>query len=93
MSYRQKSGHYYGLYGPQFKAQYDLETGPREIGFKFFRNSRHKFDYLNPAQTVQDEMVKYGWLEDDNMLCIIPVFFEYEYDKLNPGVEINLMEK
>jgi len=63
---------------------------PVVVSFKFIRGSKHKFDYINPAQTVQDLMVKNGWIEDDNCDFMIPAFVEYEYDKENPGVEINV---
>jgi len=67
----------------------DLDTKkPYRIVFKFVRKSRHKFDYINPAQTVQDQMVKYGWITDDNANEMIPVFEEYEYNKDKPGVYI-----
>jgi hypothetical protein len=65
---------------------------PYRISFKFIRKSRHKFDYINPAQTIQDEMVKYGWISDDNADEMIPIFLEYEYDKHNPGVYINVLK-
>jgi len=64
---------------------------PYRITFKFYRGSKHKFDYLNPAQTIQDAMVRHHWLDDDNCDEIIPVFAEYEYDKLNPRVEITIL--
>jgi hypothetical protein len=63
---------------------------PVVVSFKFIRGSKHKFDYINPAQTVQDLMVKNGWIEDDNCDFMIPTFVEYEYNKENPGVEINV---
>jgi len=63
---------------------------PYEVSFKFFRKSRRKFDYINPAQTVQDLMVKYEWIEDDNCEFIKPSFEDYVYDKENPGVEIKV---
>jgi len=65
---------------------------PYRISFKFVRKSKHKFDYINPAQTIQDEMVKYGWISDDNADEILPIFLEYEYDKHNPGVYINVLK-
>ena len=64
---------------------------PYKVSFKFHRNSRRKFDYINPAQTVQDLMVKYGWIEDDNCLFMIPSFEEYEYNKEKPGVTIKVL--
>ena len=35
-------------------------------------------------------MVTYGWIEDDNVDFIKPVFFDYQYDKNNPGVIIEI---
>lgn len=64
---------------------------PYTISFKFLRSTRRKFDYINPAQTAQDLMVKYGYIEDDNCDCIIPCFEEYEYNKDNPGVIIKVL--
>lgn len=72
----------------------DLDSKkPYKIAFKFVRKSRHKFDYLNPAQTVQDQMVKYGWISDDNAEEMIPIFLEYEYNKDKPGVYISVINK
>ena len=64
---------------------------PAEVAFIFVRGSRHKFDYTNALDTVQDEMVKHGWLEDDNADCIIPVIEPYRYDKELPGVFIEVL--
>jgi len=71
---------------------------PLLIGMHFVRKSRHKFDFNNVTQTIQDEMVKYGWLEDDNITKMIPLpllknqtFFSY--DKKNPGVYIKIIHK
>jgi len=81
-----------------FKDQKDLfleelskHSAPYRIEFKFVRGSKHKFDYINPAQTIQDAMVKHGWIEDDNCTVMIPFFAEYEYDKENPIVEIKIL--
>ena len=63
---------------------------PVVVSFKFIRGSRHKFDYINPAQTVQDLMIKNEWIEDDNANYIIARFEEFTYDKENPGVEIQV---
>ena len=67
-------------------------TLPVKVSFTFIRGSKHKFDYINPAQTTQDDMVTYDWIEDDNMENIIPVFEPYSYDKVNPGVEIKIIK-
>lgn len=78
---------------PQFKHEIAKYTFPLTITFKFIRGSRHKFDYLNPAQTVQDDMVKHEWIDDDNCEFIIPRFEQFEYDKDNPGVWIEIDEQ
>jgi len=67
----------------------DLEA-PYHVAFKFIRKSRHPFDYVNPLQTIQDAMVKHGWIEDDNADVIVPVLLPYEYDKEKPGVYISI---
>lgn len=67
-----------------------------KIGLHFVRKSKHKYDWVNPVQTVQDLMVKYEWIEDDNMDIMVPAPFKMEksyttYDKDNPGVWIKVM--
>ena len=74
------------------KGKDSQNKAPYRITFKFIRKSRHKFDYINPAQTIQDQMVKFGWITDDNAEEIIPIFLEFEYDKDNPGVYINVLK-
>lgn len=64
---------------------------PYKIEFKFVRGSKRKFDYINILQVVQDQMVKYGWLEDDNMTEMLPSFAPYEYNKEAPGVHIKVL--
>lgn len=61
---------------------------PLKVSFEFIRDSRRKFDYINPAQTVQDLMVRYGWIDDDNCDEIVPIFKPYKYSKEFPGVNI-----
>tara|TARA_Y100000592_G_scaffold75792_1_gene118503 strand:- start:217 stop:501 length:285 start_codon:yes stop_codon:yes gene_type:complete len=80
------------MYRKGFRKQLAKLELPVKISFKFIRGSRHKFDYINPAQTVQDDMVKHHWIDDDNCENILPVFEPYEYDKENPGVEIKLIK-
>ena len=64
---------------------------PYEIKFTFIRNSRRKFDYINPCQTVQDLMVKYDYIQDDNCDCILPSFGKYKHDKQKSGVIIEVL--
>lgn len=73
-----------------FKKELKKYDAPYTISFKFIRNSKRKFDYVNPLQTVQDLMVKYEWIEDDNATFLLPVFEVYEYNKVKPGVLITI---
>jgi hypothetical protein len=66
---------------------------PIKVSFKFIRKSKHKFDYVNPLQTILDLMVRYKWIPDDNADIVLPVFEPYEYNKNNPGVIIKILEK
>tara|TARA_A100001201_G_C4091645_1_gene202323 strand:- start:2184 stop:2759 length:576 start_codon:yes stop_codon:yes gene_type:complete len=80
----------------EFKSQVIDKAGiepsyPIHIDFYFVRSSRRKFDYINPAQTVQDLMVKYGWIDDDNCDIIVPHFSGYHVDKDKPGVIIKVL--
>lgn len=72
------------------KACKKLES-PIFVEFLFVRNSKRLFDYLNPAQTVQDQMVQHGWLEDDNCDILLPSFGLYRYSKTNAGVYISVI--
>lgn len=92
MNYRKIAKDYYAKYADDFKAELAKHSLPAKISFTFVRGSRHKFDYINPAQTVQDDMVKAGWIEDDNAEFILPVFIQYTYDKENPGVYIEILK-
>lgn len=76
----------------EFISQVGDKDFPIRVAFQFVRGSKHKFDYVNPTQTVLDLMVKYGWMEDDNADVIIPVFEPYTYSKDNPGVYIKVLE-
>jgi Holliday junction resolvase RusA-like endonuclease len=91
MKYRKDTKSFYQQYAPQFQKELKKHKLPVKIAFTFIRGTKHKFDYINPAQTVQDDMVTHGWLEDDNMVNILPVFKPYKYDKENPGVEIEIL--
>lgn len=92
MNYRKNTKQYYLKYAPEFQKELKKYKLPVEIAFTFIRGSRHKFDYINPAQTVQDDMTLYNWIEDDNAENILPAFVQYKYDKENPGVYIEILK-
>lgn len=91
VNYRKKSKAHYLKYTEEFKKELSKQQLPVTVKFTFVRGTRHKFDYINPAQTVQDDMVTYGWIEDDNADVILPVFGQYTYNKSNPGVYIEIL--
>jgi len=90
MSYIKATEALWVISGKSFRRLIKDMKKPLVVEFEFVRGSQHKFDYINPAQTVQDLMVKYGWIDDDNCDEIIPVFLPYWYDKKNPGVYIHI---
>lgn len=93
VTYRKNTKEYYQKYAPEFQKELKKYKLPVKIGFTFIRGSRHKFDYINPAQTVQDDMTKHEWIEDDNADNINPMFYDYQYDKNNPGVYIEILKE
>lgn len=73
----------------------DLEK-PYMIGIHFIRGTRHRYDWINMCQGVQDLMVKYGWIDDDNVAEMFPVPLEVDgvftqYSKEEPGVWIKVI--
>tara|TARA_R110000868_G_scaffold78892_3_gene224674 strand:- start:327 stop:710 length:384 start_codon:yes stop_codon:yes gene_type:complete len=90
MQYAKDTEWLYKRFGAQFRKACAVSEKPYKVTFKFHRMGKHKFDYINPLQTVQDLMVKYGWIDDDNADELIPVFEKYEYNKLAPGVTITI---
>ncbi len=93
MKYRKDTTSYYKKYALEFQKELKKHKLPVKVAFTFIRGTRHKFDYINPAQTVQDDMVKNNWIEDDNMDFIIPTFNKYKYNKEDPGVIIEIIKE
>lgn len=79
---------YWQEYRPRFLEAVSGLTKPYRIGFLFVRDSRRRFDYINPMQSVADLMVKHKWIEDDNADILLPYFEPYQYSKEHPGVYI-----
>lgn len=91
--YKKNYGIFYKSERSRFLKMIEGLEPPYYIAFKFIRDSRRRFDYVNPLQTVQDLMVKYEWIEDDNADFIIPVLRPYSYKKNDGGVEIHIVDK
>ncbi len=74
----------------EFREEFEKKEKPVKVYFQFVRGTKHKFDFINPAQAVQDEMVKHGWIPDDNADEIIPIFEKHTYNKASPGCWIKM---
>lgn len=71
---------------------------PHLIGMHFAKGTRHKFDWVNCVETIQDMMTHHGWIEDDNVEEMIPIPFKrngyfYTVDKNNPGAYIKVYDR
>lgn len=84
---------YLKIYGEQWKDEemikkfkLDIKEFPIKLHMFFIRDSKRKFDYINAAQLPCDLMVKYGWIPDDSMEYIIPIFDGYEINKDDSGL-------
>jgi len=82
----------YEKYAESFIQATNSLPKPLKISFLFVRGSKRRFDYINPLQTVQDLMVKHGWIEDDNSNVLLPVLLLYQYKKNGAGVYISVLE-
>jgi Holliday junction resolvase RusA-like endonuclease len=90
-SYTKATSAFYSVYKHKFKEMVKDQAKPYKIGFYFIRDSKRKFDFVNVAQLPLDLMVKHGWLDDDNMDEVIPVFLGYHVDKEKAGLEIRVI--
>lgn len=69
---------------------------PLKLGFHFVRGSRHKWDFGNACQIIQDLMTAFDIIPDDNTEYLLPFPLEingeyWHYDKDNPGVYIQVL--
>lgn len=88
--WKKETDKYWKQYREEFLEMIREVEAPYRITFKFIRKTRHKFDYTNALDTVQDEMVHQGWLEEDNATVIRPIIRPFKYDKFRPGVFIGV---
>lgn len=91
-SYTKATSAFYSVYKNRFKEMVKDLPKPYKIGFYFIRDSKRKADFVNVAQLPLDLMVKHGWIDDDNMDEVIPVFLGYHVDKEKAGLEITIVQ-
>lgn len=96
MRYKDRSKEHYLLNKRDFINMLRGKDKPYHIGFHFVRDNRHVFDFINMVQTVQDLMIEYGYIDDDNCDEMLPFPLAindnyYSYDKNKPGVYIEIL--
>lgn len=64
---------------------------PLRVGFRVYRRTAGKFDWLNIIQGLADAMVKAKLLPDDSADFFTPVFLGYAKDADNPRTEIEVL--
>jgi len=80
----------------EFVEQCIGKDAPVFVGMHFVRGTKHKWDFNNPCQTIQDEMTFHKWIEDDDSSIMLPVPLKidgafWSYDKINPGCYIRVL--
>lgn len=93
VEYRKKTEANWQVFKYRFLEMCKGKEKPYKIEMMFIRNSKHKADFHNLVQLPMDIMVKYGWIEDDNMDEVIPVpaAKPYAIDKHVPGIIIRVV--
>lgn len=91
MRYKQNTAKFWLIKKNTFLKLLEGKTKPYNLGFYFVRDSKRKADYANLVQLPLDLMQEYGWLENDDMETVVPVFLGYEVDKLKAGVLISVL--
>jgi hypothetical protein len=91
--YKKLTAMQYNVFGKEFRNAIDFFNlkKPYRVQFTFIRSTKHRSDFTNILQTVEDLMVENKWIEDDDMNTLIPSFMPREDDKNNPGVRIKLL--
>lgn len=64
---------------------------PMSLGLYFIRDSKRRFDINNATQIIQDLMVEYKWIEDDNMDFVYPIPLGNHTDPTSAGVYIAVL--
>ena len=69
---------------PQWLEMIKGQKKPYKLHIYFHRKTKARFDGINLAQGLFDEMTNIGYWEDDNMDVVLPQFEGWEVDKENP---------
>lgn len=101
-----RSGKYPRLIPSKAYLQYEKDCGyflkskqakisdPVEVTCKFYMKTRRKVDLTNLLNAIDDILVAYGVLADDNSNIIVSHDgSRVYYDKLNPRTEVDIHDK
>lgn len=89
-TYYKETSSDYKLYKDLFKAKLKGHKKPYRLVFQFVVDNLRSFDYINFAQTVQDRMTKFDWIDDDDYINIKPEYLPVIYGE-EPGVYIDVL--
>jgi hypothetical protein len=94
--WKKRTRQYWSILRKDFVQQCIGKEGILIVGFHFVRGTKHRWDFINPLQTVQDEMTAHQWISDDNADIMLPVPLKvngeyWSYDKDKPGVYIKVL--
>ena len=64
--------------------------GRTRISIRFYRDSRRRWDYSNALDAVQDLLVDFGILSDDNADVLCVGNLTHDIDRENPRAEVTL---
>lgn len=70
--YRKRSLAYWLSEAEGFRRRWDTLNKPWPVYMGFVRKDHRTYDWVNPTQTVCDEMTKHGWVKDDDVANMIP---------------------
>lgn len=88
--YRKETAADYRKYKDRFLQMTEGKEFPLMVKVTFIRDSLRAFDLINAMQVVQDLMVEYGWIEDDNSEFLVPVFNPTVYYSKLSGIIIEI---
>ena len=89
--YEKANARIYAAHAPVFRAMCADLPKPFYVLLYFTRDSRRRFDFTNATATVQDLIVKAGWVDDDNTHEMIPVYAGHHVNKAAAGVHISVL--
>jgi Holliday junction resolvase RusA-like endonuclease len=87
--YKKEKLGYYIANREKFLKMAENKPFPLHVNFQFVRRTRGKWDFNNMTELVQDMMVLAGWINDDDVSCMIPVYKKHMIGS-KPGVMISL---